>query len=324
MGKRLLDCTPGELKSLNRRDFIDGIRAAESRTVCAFVCPRSVNYVEKVSNVELAASFGADIINLEGLDPKRLQLSGLPSKNPEDDQPYKTALQADMGFGWTVPELKALVGRPIGVTLLVPEYSGQDFGPLYRDGYYSREMMEYIVEAGYDFVALCALNAVRNDSMLKAVREAREIAQDSIVIESGVQHGPGAIISGQWPPYDLKGIVTAEYLSALADAGADILDVPAAGIVPGFTIGYVSSLVDAIHAKGAIAACSVAHSIESADDNTISNIVVNNKMCGVDMFNVAAGGVYESVALPEAILSYCLAVKGKRHTYRRMCQSPLR
>ena len=324
MGKRLLDYTPAELANLTKKDLVDGIRAAEGRTVCAFVCPRAVNLVEKVSNIELAASFGADLINLEGLDPNKLQICGLQSKNPADDQPYKRDLQAEMGFGWTVKELKKLIGRPIGVTLLVSEFEGQNMGPLYSDVCYSAKMMEHIVKEGYDFVSLCAIQSERNDTLIKAVKEARDMCGDRIAIETGVQHGPGSITNSTWPPFNLREVATPEYLAELAGAGADIVDVPAAGIVPGFSMEYVSKLIDAIHAAGSIAASSIAHSIESADDKTISNLIVNNKMCGADLFNVAAGGLFESMALPEALQAYCIAAKGRRHTYRRMCQSPLR
>ena len=58
--------------------------------------------------------------------------------------------------------------------------------------------------------------------------------------------------------------------------------------------------------------------------NQLKQIILDNKVCGVDMFNIAAGGVFESVTLPETLENICIAVKGRRHTYRRMAQSPLR
>lgn len=97
MAKRFLEYTPTQLANLSKRDFLDGVRASEGRVVGAYVCPYAANYVEKVSNPELVASFGADYVTLEGYDPKRLQIPGLPSKNPEDDQPFKKSLQVEMG-----------------------------------------------------------------------------------------------------------------------------------------------------------------------------------------------------------------------------------
>lgn len=320
MSKRFLECTPSELTKLAKQDLLNGIRVAEGRVVCAYVCPRAASYIEKVSNLELAASFGADMINIEGLDPKKLQMCGLPSKNSSDDQKYKTELQLEMGFGWTVNEFRDLVGRPIGLILLVPDYEGQQISGLYGDAVYSREMMEYISNEGYHFVSLCGFN---HDALLNAVREANEIAGETMVIEAGIPHGPGSI-DGDFPPYNLREVTTPEFVKNLANAGADIIDIPAVGVTPGFTMEYVTALVDAIHEGKSLAASCVAHSIEGADDNTLRRIAIDNKVCGVDMYNVAAGGVYEAVTLPESLQAFCIAVKGRRHTYRRMCQSPKR
>lgn len=320
MTKRLLEYTPAQLASLTKQQFLDGIRSSESRTVAAYSCPYAAPYVEKVSNPELVAAFGADYVILEGLDPRRLQTPGLPSKDPADDQPFKKAVQVEMGYGWTVRELKRLIGRPIGIILLVGE-PGEDFGPVYGDAVYSEDMIRFVVEEGYDLVVLCGF--VR-EPLLEAVRRTAELVGDRIVIEAGIPHGPGAIVDDAWPPFDLREVVTPGYVRELAEAGADIVDIPAVGVVPGFTPQYVTELATAVHQGRSLAGSCIAHSVEGADDGTIRRIALDNKACGVDLFNVAAGGVYESVALPETLLALCLAVKGRRHTYRRMAQSALR
>ncbi|MFP3042068.1 hypothetical protein LQZ19_09660 [Treponema primitia] len=320
MGKRFLDYTPRELVKLGQRDFLDSIRASEGRVVGAYVCPYAPNYVEKVSNLELAASFGADYITLEGLNPRKMQMPGLPSKNPGDDSPFKASLQVEMGYGWSVPELKNLVGRPIGLILLVPQSEDAPFGPLYADSAYSPEMVQFVSAAGFDFVVLCGLDF---DSMIRAVENTKALVGDTMVIEAGIPHGPGTI-QGEYPPYNLRGVSTPEFVKRLAKAGADIVDIPAVGVAPGFTMDYVGSLVDAAHEGKALAAASIAHSVEGSDPVTVGRAAVDNKICGFDMFNFAAGGVYESVALPEQLQNFCIALKGRRHTFRRMCQSPLR
>ncbi|MDR3138761.1 MAG: hypothetical protein LBT95_03695 [Treponema sp.] len=320
MRKRFLEYTPSELVGLSKRDFLDGIRASESRVVGAYVCPYAPNYLEKVSNLELAASFGADFITLEGLNPRRLQMPGLPSKNPQDDTPFKAKLQVEMGFDWSVPELKKLVGRPIGLILLVPKLKDSPFGPLYADSVYSPEMVEFVHMARFDFVALCGLDF---DALIAAVEKTKSLVGDAMVIEAGIPHGPG-VITGDYPPYNLRGVSTPEFVNRLAKAGADIVDIPAVGVAPGFTMDYVGKLVDAVHDGKALAAASIAHSVEGSDPVTVRRAAVDNKTCGVDLYNFAAGGVFESVALPEQLQEFCIAVKGRRHTFRRMCQSPLR
>lgn len=320
MSKRLLALNPTELISLNRQEIIDGIRASEGRTVGAYVCPKAPNYVEKVSNVELVSSFGADFVTLEGYDLHDIQIPGLPSKNPSDDAKTIDELQVEMGKGWTIPELKRLVGRPIATILLVmPE--AQVMKGIYEKPVWSMDMMQFVVDEGYDIVCLCSFE---QDILLDAVRQSKEKFGDKIVIEAGIPHGTGSIVDDNDPPFNLREIVNPEFVGELAKAGADIVDLPTVGVVPGFTMEYVTSLVDAVHANHSIAAACVAHSIEASSKEVLERIVMDNKICGVDMYNIAAGGVYESVTLPEALMDICIAVKGKRHTYRRMAQSPLR
>ena len=320
MSKRLLEYTPKKLASLSKQEFLDGIRTSEARTVGAYVCPFAANYVEKVSNVELMASFGADYITLEGYDPLNIQIPGLPSKNIENDKMTKELLQVELGKGWTIKEIKELVGRPIGAILLVPKDDQETFGGVYSKSIYSDELMSKMVEEGYDFVCLCGYGQER---LIAAVKEVSEKFSDRIVIEAGIPHGPG-YIDGEFPSYNLKDVVTVDFVKSLAHAGADIVDIPAVGVVPGYTIEYVSSLVEAIHSENRLAASSIAHSLEASSTTVLERLVIDNKICGVDMFNIAAGGVYESVTLPEAMMDVCIAVKGKRHTYRRMAQSPIR
>lgn len=320
MAKRLLEYTPAQLCNLSKQELLDGIRASEARVVGAYVCPYAPSYVEKVSNLELVASFGADIITLEGYNPRKLSMPGLPSKNPEDEAAFVNALQTPMGYGWTVKELKRLVGRPIGSILLVKKDESESFGGLYADSLYTPELFAQMVEEGYDMICLCNYD---QGSLLKAVKEASRIAGDRVVLEAGIPHGPGNI-DGDFPSYNLREMSTPDFCRALAEAGADIVDIPAVGVAPGYTMDYVSQLVDAVHAGKSLAAVSIAHSVEGSDSQTVRRVAVDNKICGADMYNVAAGGVYESVTLPESLMDFCIAVKGKRHTYRRMCQSSQR
>jgi hypothetical protein len=318
---RYLDLNAKELTNLTRQQYLDSIRASEGRVVGAYVCPKSVNYVEKVSNIELVASFGADFITLEGYDLKMIQMPGLSSKSSEDDFAYREALQANMGFGWTVRELKELVGRPIGTLLMIPQSENDNFGLLYDKGKYSKEMLEFVMDEGYDFVLMGAsgFDAQTMVMVMDTIRKARKIVGDRLVIEAGIPHGPGTAKA----PYDLTEIITTDTVRGLAQAGADIIDMPAVGIVPGFTQEYVSALVKAAHEEKALASCMLAHSMEGADAYTVKRLVIDNKICGYDIINVSAGGVYEAVALPETLMDICIAAKGKRHTYRRMCQSPM-
>jgi len=320
MSRRLLEFSPSELTKLNKQEFLNGIRLSEGRVVGAYVCPYAANYVEKVANVELVAAFGADFVTLEGYDPSCPQFTGLPSRKAEDDHPFRDRLQVQMGTGWSIREIKQLIGRPIGCILLVNNDFNEEYGGIYSKSVYTPELAENLINQGYDFICLCGFGP---KNLVKAVKDISTRFGTQIVIEAGIPHGPGSI-NGDFPPFNLREYITVDLVSALAQAGADIVDLPAVGVVPGFSSEYVSRLVDQVHAHGSLAACSIAHSLESSSKGMLERIVADNKICGVDLYNVAAGGVYESVALPEALMDICIAAKGKRHTYRRMAQSPAR
>lgn len=321
MPNRLLEATPQEMTELGPQQLLNAIRASEGRTVNAYVCPKAAPYIERVSNVELAAAFGADMIFLEGFELGNVQMPGLPSKRPKDDEQYKTDLQVEMGYGWSVRELKKLVGRPFGTFLLMP-FDGFDpfmYG-IFKAHLFTREKLESVIEQGYDFVAILSVDF---ETMLRGVQHAAEIAEGRIIIETGMPHGPG-VVHEDLPPYNLRHFITPEMVHKLALAGADIVDIPAAGMVPGFTEDYVTELATAIHEGKSLVLSNIAHSLEGADSYTIKHIALTNRACGADIFTLAAGGVYESIALPETLLDLCIALKGRRHTYRRMAQSPLR
>lgn len=322
MPNRLLEATPSQMINMSPRELLDAIRASEGRTINAYICPKAAPYIERVSNLELAASFGADMIFIEGFDPFHgLRMPGLPSKNPEDDKEYRWNLQCDMGYGYTIRELKKLVGRPVGTFLMVP-FEGFDpfMSGIFADHYYTPENLENLIQQGYDYVAILSVDF---ESELRGVREAVEIAKGRIIIESGLPHGPGVVYESL-PPYNLREFITPEMCYQLAMAGADIVDMPAVGMVPGFTADYVTEIAAAIHEGKSLALCNIAHSLEGADSYTIKRIALTNRECGADIFTLAAGGVYESIALPETLLDLSIALKGRRHTYRRMAQSPLR
>lgn len=319
MTKRLVDVSPQEIMAMKPLELLDAIRLSEGRTLNSYVCPRASSYVEKVSNIELAAAFGADIITLEGFDPYNIQMPGLPSKDKNTDDIYRRDLQADMGFGWTIRELKQLIGRPIATFLrIVDEQLEKHVQRVFSNNHYSEEKLQYLIEEGYDMVFI--YQKVRGDNVKYVLERAAEIAGDRIIIGSGIDHGIGALEGGQ-PPFNMREIITPEYAYDIAKAGAKVVFVPAVGVVPGYTMNYATEIITAVHEGGAIAAAAVAHSVEGSDPYTIKRIVLDNKICGADMISIAAGGLYESVACPELIMEASLSLKGKRMTYRRMGQS---
>ena len=60
-----------------------------------------------------------------------------------------------------------------------------------------------------------------------------------------------------------------------------------------------------------------------AVEATIRQIALMCKMAGADIHHIGDSG-YMGMALPENITAYSVAIRGKRHTYRRMAMSLLR
>jgi hypothetical protein len=100
--------------------------------------------------------------------------------------------------------------------------------------------------------------------------------------------------------------------------------VPAAGCYPGYDVTYVHKLFDVIHEYNCLATAGLQRSQEGADIETIKRIAIYNKMAGMDILTLGDAGLNESITFPENIISVCITIKGKRHTYRRMARSILR
>ena len=115
-------------------------------------------------------------------------------------------------------------------------------------------------------------------------------------------------------------IITKGDISAFAAAGADIILLPAPGTVPGITMEYVREMVQYAHSRGCLTITAIGTSQEGADTATIRQIALMCKMTGTDIHHLGDAG-YGGMALPENIQAYSIAIRGIRHTYRRMAGS---
>jgi len=115
-------------------------------------------------------------------------------------------------------------------------------------------------------------------------------------------------------------IITKGDISAFAAAGADMILLPAPGTVPGITVDYVRELVQYAHSLGCLTITAIGTSQEGADIATIRQIALMCKMTGTDIHHLGDAG-YGGMALPENIQAYSIAIRGIRHTYRRMAGS---
>lgn len=95
---------------------------------------------------------------------------------------------------------------------------------------------------------------------------------------------------------------------------------PAPGTIPGLSAQRIQQLISYIHSLGALAMTAIGTSQEGADTDTIRAIALNCKMAGADIHHIGDSG-YNGMAVPENIMAYSIAIRGVRHTYRRMAIS---
>jgi fructoselysine-6-P-deglycase FrlB-like protein len=107
-----------------------------------------------------------------------------------------------------------------------------------------------------------------------------------------------------------------EEISLLAHA-ADAVLIPAPGTVPGSREALVAELVDTAHEAGSLAVATVGTSQEGSDPETVRVIALAAKRAGADVLHLGDAGV-SGIAEPTNILVASLAIRGRRHTYRRM------
>jgi hypothetical protein len=333
MIKRLLNYSPKEMLALSPQELLLAIRMSEGRVVIGGARVRGPNLVQYVTNAEVCAAFGCDIVSLNAHDLKNPYFPGLASKDPKDDEPFRE-IQVPIGRGWTAREIRELIGRPILNALVVggaPAYGGEFVDTGFSDtkenqlagagNFATKENIELTIEQGFDILGVYGW--AERQKYIDSVKLAREVAKDRIVIEAGVPHGPGLIYAKE-TPYNLRELITPDLAAELVEAGADSVHMPAVGSLPGYTPEYVGSIIDAVHEAGGLATVGIHSSQEGSDVQTIQRIAIDNKTLGADMYWIGDAGVNENMGLPEVINALCIAVKGHRHTYRRMSESVLR
>jgi len=260
-----------------------------------------IPHYPSVTNAELAASFGADLLLVNLFDVMNPSFEGVDrSEN-------------------VVERLKELTGRPVGVNLEPVDedsVSSEDLEELPRGRIASERTLKEAKRLGFDFVCLTGnpKTGVSNEAITKAVGKARSVLGTDGLIIAGKMHGAGvANESGER-------ILSEEAAKGFVEAGADIILMPSPGTVPGMTVESVSHLVRVTHEAGALAMLTTGTSQEGADAETIRQIAVASKMAGGDLFHIGDAG-YHGVAIPENIMTYSIAIRGKRHTYVRMASS---
>ncbi|WP_341878247.1 haloacid dehalogenase-like hydrolase [Defluviitalea saccharophila] len=304
MMKRILDLNASDLASMDKKEKLLSIKAAEGRTLVSEVIGVFPPILYDVSNVEVACAFGADIILLNFYDVDNPKVLGLPTEEGES----------------VIKEIKRLTGRMVGINLEPVDENAvviDERASLPKGRTASVENVQKAIAHGADMVVLTGnpKTGVTNEEILKKINEISSAVGNEIIIAAGKMHAAGSSDESG------KGLIDKETVLQFIKAGTDILLLPAPGTVPGMTVEYIKDLVDFAHENGCMTMTTIGTSQEGADQDTIKSIALYSKMTGTDMHHIGDSGMSPGIATPENIMTYSIAIKGKRHTYRRMARS---
>lgn len=306
MLKRLIDTTARELTSYNKAELLTAISDSEGRTLAAETIGTVTPMLVNITNAEFVASLGADLIMLNIFDVNNPIIQGLPQTSPED----------------TIREVKRLTGRMVAINLepaVIKDGQEESVWNLTTGRQATAENARKAADMGVDMIVLTGNPGVGvdNEAIIQALSRLKEAVGDRVILTAGKMHASGIISEAG------EKILTEKDVEAFVDAGADVILLPAPGTVQGITMEYAGNLIRKAHEKGALAMTTIGTSQEGADEATVRQIALMCKMAGADIHHIGDSG-YMGMALPENITAYSVAIRGKRHTYRRMAMSLLR
>ncbi|MFA9414068.1 haloacid dehalogenase-like hydrolase [Streptococcus sp. E29BA] len=293
--KRLISCYASDIENITKDELKQAILTSEGRTILGETVVTAAPLIEGVTNAEMMATFGCDLLVLNEFDVFDKSIVGFYTcDNP-------------------IAEIKRLTGRPIGINLepvdktqtVLDEQVHISLGRQVNE-----QSLRAARESGVDFIMLTG-NPSTGVS-LAAIKEAIILAKEHFggLIFAGKMHGAGLG----------EPVVNPEALRDFIALGADGVLVPAVGTVPGVREEGLADIVADLKAQGALVMSTIGTSQESADLQTIRDFGLSNKRVGTDIHHIGDGG-YGRMPDPENIMALSIAVRGKRHTYFRMGQS---
>ena len=295
MVKRFISSNASEILCITAPELKHSIKASEGRVILSENVAFKESYIGDVTNAEIARSFGADLILLNGIDIF---------------QPFVAGLDAKEDF---VKELHRLVGRPIGINLEPVDSQAQMAGErlIIDEGRQaSLATVQRAEELGVDFICLTGNpgTGVTNQAIIDTIRVVKENFSGLLI--AGKMHASGV----DEPVADLEAI--AQFI----EAGVDIVLAPAVGSVPGFDEQDLKQIVRLAHQKGALVMSAIGTSQESADEDIVKQMAIRNKICGVDIQHIGDSG-YGCLAPVENIFAMSKALRGQRHTISMISRS---
>ncbi|WP_022937382.1 hypothetical protein [Dielma fastidiosa] len=302
MMKRFLDCDFSDMEAMNKKELLESLEASEGRVLIAECSLCHDSLLPPISNAEISAAFGADILLLNMFDVNHPRIDGIQVADDSE----------------VIRELKRLSGRLIGVNLEPVDPRAETMGQIKAICEGRQASVDTALKAkalGIDFILLTGNpgTGVSNQTIIETLKMMKEAVGDDVVLMAGKMHAAGSKSEAG------ENIITKDTIRAFVEAGADVILIPAPGTVPGITLNYVKDMIAYAHSLDALTLTSIGTSQEGAEEATIRDIALMCKMCGTDLHHVGDAGF--APVVPESIMTYSIAIRGKRHTYARMARS---
>lgn len=305
MVKRLISANTSEIMEMKADELKQSIKASEGRVVLSEDVVLAEPLIGDITNAEVAASFGADLILLNGMDVLNPQINGLYCDE-------KKATKANDNEQ-VIKDLKHLVGRPIGVNLEPVDVHADMLEERLEipEGRTANETtLKKVEKLGFNFVCLTGNpgTGVTNEQIKEKIKLAKSVFNGLVI--AGKMHGAGVN----------EPVVSLSAINDFIDAGADVILVPAVGTVPEFDQSELKAAVKLAHSKGVLVLSTIGTSQEGSSSSFIEQIAMINKICGVDIQHIGDGG-YSGLAPVENIFALSKTLRGQRHTVSRIARS---
>lgn len=336
MALRYLNDVGENFVQTNREQMVQGITKACGRVVVGETITYRQNLIDGVTNVELLKACGCDMVLINHYDMNMPMIPGLASskegiekffsfwnesgsKGMIPDQAivegeFQDYFLESLGFGRTLADVRRIAGIQVGIVLLCMEDNGKIPPALLAN----EENARRAVEHGANFISLICSSEVVTKDLARYIKAVRKGFGGHGLIKAGKMQAGGFVFQGKAEDY-----MTEEEIKEIAESGADVLIMPGPGTAQGFTVEIVKRWIDIAHENGILAETAVAASLEGVDQETLKRFAADGKMAGADLQQIG-DSVYGGMSTPENVQTFSQAIKGVRHTLRRMALSPIR
>lgn len=293
--KRFISANSSDIAKMDAKDLKQSIKASEGRVIVSENVATRETIIGDVTNAEIAASVGSDLILLNGVDVLKPEIAALDKTD---------------NF---VEELHRLVALPMGVNLEPVDQGAEMLEgrlEIAKGRQANKETIQEIEKLGMNFVCFTGNpgTGVTNSAITDSIKLAKE-------------HYSGLVIAGKMHGAGTDGpVIDEESVQSFIDAGADIILVPSVGTIPGFDSENLKEVVKTAHKQDVLVLTAIGTSQEGADSDTIKEMAIQNKICGADMQHIGDAG-YGGLAPVDNIYAMSKAIRGERHTISRMARS---